>query len=121
MCTGRATRAEANAVVLEVARSHGADEVVKVKSLTTDEIELNAALAAAGVQAIETDFAELILQLDGDWSSHILVPAIHRNRTEIRDLFGARSRPGRSPTSRASSPRRRACTCARGSSPRRSA
>ena len=37
--------------------------------------------------AIETDFAELILQLDGDWSSHILVPAIHRNRTEIRDLF----------------------------------
>jgi L-lactate dehydrogenase complex protein LldF len=60
---------------------------VKVKSLTTDEIELNDALAAGGVQAIETDFAELILQLDGDWPSHILVPAIHRNRTEIRDLF----------------------------------
>ncbi|MFZ1880446.1 MAG: LutB/LldF family L-lactate oxidation iron-sulfur protein [Gaiellaceae bacterium] len=79
--------AEANAIVLDVARSHGAEEVVKVKSLTTDEIELNAALAAGGVQAIETDFAELILQLDGDWSSHILVPAIHRNRTEIRDLF----------------------------------
>jgi L-lactate dehydrogenase complex protein LldF len=79
--------AEANAVVLDVARSHAATEVVKVKSLTTDEIELNDALAAGGVQAIETDFAELILQLDGDWSSHILVPAIHRNRTEIRDLF----------------------------------
>jgi L-lactate dehydrogenase complex protein LldF len=79
--------AEANAVVLDVARSHGASEVVKVKSLTTDEIELNDALAAGGVKAIETDFAELILQLDGDWSSHILVPAIHRNRTEIRDLF----------------------------------
>ena len=79
--------AEANAVVLDVARSHGITEVVKVKSLTTDEIGLNAALAAGGVQAIETDFAELILQLDGDWSSHILVPAIHRNRTEIRDLF----------------------------------
>jgi L-lactate dehydrogenase complex protein LldF len=79
--------AEANAVVLDIARSHGASEVVKVKSLTTDEIELNDALAAGGVQAIETDFAELILQLDGDWSSHILVPAIHRNRTEIRDLF----------------------------------
>jgi len=79
--------AEANAVVLDVARSHGASEVVKVKSLTTDEIELNEALAAGGVQAIETDFAELILQLDGDWSSHILVPAIHRNRSEIRDLF----------------------------------
>jgi L-lactate dehydrogenase complex protein LldF len=79
--------AEANAVVLDVARSHGASEVVKVKSLTTDEIELNDALAAGGVRAIETDFAELILQLDGDWSSHILVPAIHRNRSEIRDLF----------------------------------
>ncbi|MGZ8693803.1 MAG: LutB/LldF family L-lactate oxidation iron-sulfur protein [Gaiellaceae bacterium] len=79
--------AEANAVVLEVARSHGVSEVVKVKSLTTDEIELNQALATGGVHAIETDLAELILQLDGDWSSHILVPAIHRNRTEIRDLF----------------------------------
>ena len=78
---------EANAVVAEVARAHGADEVVKMKSLTTDEIELNAALADAGIHALETDFAELILQLDGDWSSHILVPAIHRNRSEIRDLF----------------------------------
>jgi L-lactate dehydrogenase complex protein LldF len=78
---------EANAIVLEVARAHGVTEVVKVKSLTTDEIGLNEGLAAGGVQAIETDFAELILQLDGDWSSHILVPAIHRNRTEIRDLF----------------------------------
>src|SRR5262249_13148949 len=78
---------EANGIVLDVARSHGVSEVVKVKSLTTDEIELNQALAAGGVHALETDFAELILQLDGDWSSHILVPAIHRNRTEIRDLF----------------------------------
>ncbi|HUY70905.1 MAG TPA: LutB/LldF family L-lactate oxidation iron-sulfur protein [Gaiellaceae bacterium] len=79
--------AEANRIVLDVARAHGVSEIVKVKSLTTDEIGLNDALAAGGVQAIETDFAELILQLDGDWSSHILVPAIHRNRTEIRDLF----------------------------------
>ena len=79
--------AEANAIVLDVARAHGVSEVVKVKSLTTDEIKLNDALAAGGVHAIETDFAELILQLDGDWSSHILVPAIHRNRAEIRDLF----------------------------------
>jgi L-lactate dehydrogenase complex protein LldF len=79
--------AEANGIVLEVARAHGVAEVVKVKSLTTDEIGLNDALAAGGVHAVETDFAELILQLDGDWPSHILVPAIHRNRTEIRDLF----------------------------------
>jgi L-lactate dehydrogenase complex protein LldF len=79
--------AEACAVVTQVARAHDVTEVVKVKSLTTDEIELNATLEQHGIHALETDFAELILQLDGDWSSHILVPAIHRNRTEIRDLF----------------------------------
>ena len=81
--------AAANQVVLDVARAHDVTEVVKVKSLTTDEIGLNAALQAGGVRALETDLAELILQLDGDWSSHILVPAIHRNRTEIRDIFRA--------------------------------
>jgi L-lactate dehydrogenase complex protein LldF len=86
--------ADANAIVLDVTRSHGASEVVKVKSLTTDEIELNDALAAGGVHAIETDFAELILQLDGDWSSHILVPAIHRNREEIRAIFARTIAPG---------------------------
>ena len=86
--------AEANAVVVDIARSHGVSDVVKMKSLTTDEIELNEALAAAGIAALETDFAELILQLDGDWPSHILVPAIHRNRTEIRDLFARTIAPG---------------------------
>ena len=79
--------AEANAIVAGIVRGHGVDEVVKMKSLTTDEIGLNAALAREGISALETDFAELILQLDGDWPSHILVPAIHRNRGEIRDLF----------------------------------
>ena len=81
--------AAANRIVLEIARAHDITELVKVKSLTTDEIGLNDALAAGGVRAIETDLAELILQLDGDWSSHILVPAIHRNRAEIRDIFAA--------------------------------
>jgi L-lactate dehydrogenase complex protein LldF len=79
--------AEANAIVVDIAQAHGVSDVVKMKSLTTDEIGLNDALAAAGIHALETDFAELILQLDGDWPSHILVPAIHRNRSEIRDLF----------------------------------
>ncbi len=79
--------AEACAIVAQVARAHGVSEVVKVKSLTTDEIALNESLGREGIHALETDFAELILQLDGDWSSHILVPAIHRNRTEIRNLF----------------------------------
>ena len=85
---------EANQVVATVARAHGADEVVKVKSLTTDEIRLNEALGEAGIHAIETDFAELILQLDDDWSSHILVPAIHRNRSEIREIFARTIAPG---------------------------
>jgi L-lactate dehydrogenase complex protein LldF len=86
--------AEANAIVVDVARAHGVSKAVKMKSLTTDEIGLNDALAAAGIEALETDFAELILQLDGDWPSHILVPAIHRNRSEIRDLFARTIAPG---------------------------
>ena len=86
--------AEANAIVAGIARAHGVTEVVKMKSLTTDEIELNEALAEHGIHALETDFAELILQLDDDWPSHILVPAIHRNRTEIRDLFARTIAPG---------------------------
>ena len=79
--------AEANRIVTELVQATGADRVVKVKSLTTDEIHLNEALDAAGIQAIETDLAELIIQLAHEKSSHILVPAIHKNRSEIRDLF----------------------------------
>jgi len=79
--------AEANAIVAGVARSQGAGEVIKVKSLATDEIGMNEALEREGISAIETDLAELILQLSHDRTSHILVPAIHRNRAEIRALF----------------------------------
>jgi L-lactate dehydrogenase complex protein LldF len=81
---------EANAIVLRLAQEAGASEVVKVKSMATAEIGLNEALAAGGVTAIETDLAELIVQLGDDRPSHILVPAIHKNRTEIRDIFRAR-------------------------------
>jgi L-lactate dehydrogenase complex protein LldF len=79
--------AEACAVVAEVAHAHGVDEVVKVKSMATQEIGLNEALASAGIAAWETDLAELIVQLGHDSPSHILVPAIHRNRAEIREIF----------------------------------
>jgi L-lactate dehydrogenase complex protein LldF len=79
--------AEANAIVARIAREHGSDEVIKVKSLATDEIGMNEALAAQGISAIETDLAELIVQLAHDKQSHILVPAIHKNRAEIRALF----------------------------------
>ncbi|WP_216326323.1 LutB/LldF family L-lactate oxidation iron-sulfur protein [Deinococcus aestuarii] len=78
---------EAREIVAGIASSHGAREVIKVKSITTDEIELNGGLAERGIHAIETDLAELIVQLSEDLPSHILVPAIHRNRAEIRDLF----------------------------------
>ncbi len=78
---------EANRIVVELVRGTGASEVVKVKSMATQEIELNEALAAAGIDAWETDLAELIVQLGNDWPSHILVPAIHRNRSEVREIF----------------------------------
>ncbi|HEU4513105.1 MAG TPA: LutB/LldF family L-lactate oxidation iron-sulfur protein [Nocardioidaceae bacterium] len=78
---------EACAVVAEVVRSHDVDEVVKVKSMATQEIGLNEALAEEGILAWETDLAELIVQLGDDLPSHILVPAIHRNRAEIREIF----------------------------------
>ncbi len=78
---------EANQIVAGLVQAAGATEVVKVKSLATDEIGLNDALAAAGIAAYETDLAELIVQLGRDRPSHILVPAIHRNRAEIRDIF----------------------------------
>jgi L-lactate dehydrogenase complex protein LldF len=78
---------EANAIVVGLVRATGAREVVKVKSMATQEIGLNDALAHAGIAAYETDLAELIVQLGHDEPSHILVPAIHRNRTEIRDIF----------------------------------
>jgi L-lactate dehydrogenase complex protein LldF len=79
--------AEANRIVVDIARLHKVDEVVKVKSMATQEIELNVALEAAGIAAWETDLAELIVQLGNDLPSHILVPAIHRNRSEVREIF----------------------------------
>jgi len=78
---------EANRIVTELVRATGESEVVKVKSMATQEIGLNEALAEAGIAAYETDLAELIVQLGEDRPSHILVPAIHRNRAEIREIF----------------------------------
>ncbi|MET7383892.1 LutB/LldF family L-lactate oxidation iron-sulfur protein [Streptomyces sp. NPDC005529] len=78
---------EANRIVTALVKMTGETEVVKVKSMATQEIGLNEALEAAGIHAYETDLAELIVQLGKDRPSHILVPAIHRNRGEIRDIF----------------------------------
>src|SRR5262249_33243084 len=80
--------AQAAAVVADVARAHGSEEGIKGKALGTDEIDLNEPLGATGAPAGETDLAELIVQLDpNDRQSHILVPAIHRNRAEIAAIF----------------------------------
>jgi L-lactate dehydrogenase complex protein LldF len=83
---------ECNRIVGDVIAAHGADEVVKAKSLTTEETHLNEALAQRGIRAWETDLAQLIIQLSDDTPSHILVPAIHKNREQIRALF-ARTLP----------------------------
>ena len=78
---------ECNRIIADLIVERGADEVVKAKSLTTEETKLNEALADRGIRAWETDLAQLIVQLAGDMPSHILVPAIHKNREQIRELF----------------------------------
>src|SRR5690606_20490051 len=78
---------EANEIVTGLVRKAGTREVVKVKSMATQEIGLNEALEAAGIETHETDLAELLVQLGGARPSHIRVPAIHRNRAETREIF----------------------------------
>ena len=88
-CTGPGTPPRPTRSCSASSGTRARGEVVKVKSMATAEIGLNEALEAGGVTAIETDLAELIVQLGDDRPSHILVPAIHRNRSEIRDIFRA--------------------------------
>jgi L-lactate dehydrogenase complex protein LldF len=79
--------AEANRIVVDLVRTHASTEVIKVKSMTTEEISLNTALESAGIHAFETDLAELIIQFGHDRPSHIIVPALHKNRQQVRELF----------------------------------
>ncbi|MFF2959229.1 lactate utilization protein B [Streptomyces sp. NPDC057963] len=78
---------EANEIVTRLVKATGSSDVIKVKSMATQEIGLNEHLESAGITPYETDLAELIVQLAHDKPSHILVPAIHRNRDEIRQIF----------------------------------
>jgi L-lactate dehydrogenase complex protein LldF len=78
---------EANGIIVGLVNAQQAKEVIKVKTMTSDEIKLNAALEAAGITPYETDLADLIVQLGEDKPSHIVVPALHRNRMEIRQIF----------------------------------
>ncbi len=79
--------AEANDIIEGLIRETGETDVVKIKSMATQEIALNEELEKRSITAQETDLAELIVQLGEDFPSHILVPAIHRNRAEIRNIF----------------------------------
>ncbi|MBM7603862.1 L-lactate dehydrogenase complex protein LldF [Metabacillus crassostreae] len=82
------TKEEANEYISKVARKKNAKKVVKSKSMVTEEIHLNSALEKAGCEVIETDLGEYILQLDDhDPPSHIVVPALHKNKEQIRDTF----------------------------------
>jgi len=85
-----ADAAEARQVILEILREEGADEVIKIKTMTSAEIQLNPFLEAAGVRTYETDLAEIILQLGGGEPSHIVVPALHVNRSQVREIFARR-------------------------------
>src|SRR5215218_4684244 len=78
---------EACRVVLELIRARGASKVVKSKSMATEEIHLNAALEAEGLAPVETDLGEWIIQLAHETPSHIVVPAIHKSKRQIAELF----------------------------------
>ena len=82
-----ADAAEACRYVTEVAQRHEARRVAKAKSMVTEEIGLNRALAAAGLEVVETDLGEWIVQLTGEPPSHIITPAVHLSRGQIADLF----------------------------------
>jgi L-lactate dehydrogenase complex protein LldF len=78
---------EANQLVLDIMKSHGATRMVKGKSMVSEEMELNAYLQKNGVEALETDLGEFIIQLNHETPAHIIVPAIHKNRDQISKIF----------------------------------
>ena len=78
---------EANQHVLDIARQHGVESVVKSKSMVTEEIGLNHALESAAIDVLETDLGEYIVQLEGGTPSHIVAPIIDKTKEDIRDLL----------------------------------
>ena len=79
--------AEAQQIVTEIIQTAEQHLVVKSKSMTTEEIHLNEALAAHGIEAVETDLGEWIIQLAGETPSHIVAPAIHKTKAQVAELF----------------------------------
>jgi L-lactate dehydrogenase complex protein LldF len=89
------TREDVNRIVCEIARAHGVKKAVKSKSMVTEECGLNDALEAAGVEVVETDLGEYILQLAKEPPSHIVAPVVHKTRDEVSDLFEEKHRSPR--------------------------
>ncbi len=81
------TAEDARRYIVGVVEAAGATRVAKSKSMATEEIDLNPALEATGAQVVETDLGEWIIQLAGETPSHIIAPALHRDRHQVRDLF----------------------------------
>lgn len=81
------TREDATRYILQIAREKQARKIVKSKSMVTEEIGMNAALEAASIEVVETDLGEYILQLAKDAPSHVVVPAIHRDRHQIQQVL----------------------------------
>jgi len=97
------TTAVANRIVLGIIESHAATCAAKGKSMVSEEMHLNAFLASHGIEVVETDLGEFIIQLAGETPSHIIVPAIHKNKAQIAAIFHdkipARPTPRRWPSS----------------------
>lgn len=81
------TTDEANHIVLDIMQQHNADFMVKGKSMVSEEMGLNHFLQERGIECLESDLGEFIIQLDGETPSHIIMPAIHKNRQQIAELF----------------------------------
>lgn len=79
--------AQARRIAADIAREEGVTLAVKSKSMVAEEVGLNGALEAAGVEVVETDLGEYIIQLAGEPPSHIIAPAIHKTREEVSELF----------------------------------
>jgi L-lactate dehydrogenase complex protein LldF len=79
---------DASRLVVEIAKKHGVRKATKSKSMVSEEMALNKALEAAGIQPVETDLGEYILQInDNEAPSHIIAPVVHKDKEEISDLF----------------------------------
>ena len=83
------TAVEANAIIVAIAKNNAVKTVTKSKSMVSEEIALNDALEAVGIEVIETDLGEYILQLAKEPPSHIVAPAVHKSKEQVADLFAA--------------------------------